>query len=52
MMGTEFESGHNLIGGTIQKNAWNEQEKITKEKESSVQVRGLKDRILSQDPCT
>jgi hypothetical protein len=51
MMGIEFESSHNLIGGTIQKHAWNEQEKITKGKESSVKVRCLKDRILSQDPC-
>jgi len=30
MMGIEFESGHNLIGGTIQKHVWNKQEKITK----------------------
>ena len=43
MIRIEFESGHNLIGGAIQKLAWNEKEKITKEKETSVKVHGLKD---------
>jgi len=46
-MGIEFGSGHNLTGGTIQEHAWNGQEKVAKEKQSSVKTHDLKDKILS-----